>query len=83
MLILLEQLCPDRLPSVDKCTKKICQYKVKGGCSLGSVNEFKENSIEAIADSLQISRHRVWRIFTTSMEKIVRQDPGYGWKVPE
>ena len=83
MSILLDQLCPDRLPNTDLCTKKICQYKVCGGCSLDLVNEDKENSIESIADSLQISRHRVWRIFTTSLEKIVKKDPGYGWKIPE
>lgn len=83
MSILLDQLCPEGLPSADLCTKKICQYKIPGGCSLSNVQEGKENSIETIADSLQISRHRVWRIFTTSLEKIVKQDPGYGWKIPE
>ena len=83
MSILLDQLCPDRLPSTSLCTKKSCQYKILGGCSLDLVNEHKENSIEIIADSLQISRHRVWRIFTTSLEKVVKRDPGYGWKIPE
>ena len=64
-------LCPEHLTTSSGCSKRFCQYRnKKGKCSLDFVPENKEYEIGAIAEALQTSRQRVWRIYDVALSKL-------------
>lgn len=65
------ELCPKGYTNGENCKKLICHYKdTSGHCSLIKATEDREYSIEEIATILQISRHRVWRIYNNVLDKL-------------
>lgn len=64
-------LCPDKREKAKGCDKKFCHYiNGNGKCSLDFEPEDKEYEIGQIADALQISRQRVWRIYDLAIVKL-------------
>jgi len=75
------ELCPIGNTTGKECKKLICQYKnTKGQCSLMGGQEDREYSVEEIAEILQISRHRVWRIYNNVLDKIKQKANPYEWE---
>ena len=65
------ELCPDNYTEADSCTKRFCQYRnKKGHCSLDVILEAKEYEVGEIAEILQTSRQRIWRIYDGSISKL-------------
>jgi hypothetical protein len=65
------ELCPQKYKTSEGCRKQFCQYRNnKGQCSLDFEPEDKEYEIGFIADTLQISRQRVWRIYDVALSKL-------------
>jgi hypothetical protein len=64
-------LCPESLPDSLACNSRFCQYRnKKGNCSLDISIMPKEYEVEDIADIVQVSRQRIWRIVDTAMAKL-------------
>ncbi len=64
-------LCPKELSTSIVCKSKFCKYRdKKSNCSLDFIPENKEYTIEAIAEALQVSRQRVWRIYDIAVSKL-------------
>lgn len=65
------ELCPDNLIQADTCSKRFCHYRnKKGHCSLNFEPEAREYEAGEIAEALQISRQRVWRVYDASLAKL-------------
>ena len=65
------ELCPEQYTSAQDCKKRFCQYRNKQGkCALDVDLTNKEYKIGVIADILQVSRQRVWRIYDTAVSKL-------------
>lgn len=65
------ELCPEEYATADGCHKRFCQYRnKKGKCSLDIELLDQEYEIGLIADILQTSRQRVWRIYDTAVSKL-------------
>jgi len=74
------ELCPKGMVTGENCKKLICQYKnTRGQCSLMGATEDREYSIEEIAEILQISRHRVWRIYNNVLDKLKTVTNEFNW----
>lgn len=64
-------LCPEKYSTSEGCKKRFCQYiDKKGKCSLDFEPENKEYEVGAIADMLQTSRQRVWRVYDVAISKL-------------
>ncbi len=65
------ELCPEQFITAETCKKRFCSYRnKKGNCSLDFEPENKEYEIGAIAETLQVSRQRVWRIYDAAISKL-------------
>ena len=65
------ELCPEGYEAADGCKKRFCQYRNKKGyCSLDVILEAKEYEVGEIAEILQTSRQRIWRIYDGSISKL-------------
>ncbi len=65
------EICPEDKVSAKECTKRFCQYRnKKGKCSLDFEPEDKEYEVGDIAEMLQTSRQRVWRLYDVSISKL-------------
>lgn len=65
------KLCPEQLETSKGCSKRFCQYiNKKGKCSLDFEPEDKEYEVGAIAEMLQTSRQRVWRLYDVAVSKL-------------
>jgi len=68
------QLCPENKNSAVNCKKIFGHYRdKKGDCSLDFEPENKEYEVGKIAEALQISRQRVWRIYDIAISKLKRK----------
>lgn len=64
-------LCPEEFSNSSSCNVRFCQYRNKKGlCSIDVAILPKEYEVEEIADMLQISRQRVWRIVDTAIARL-------------
>jgi hypothetical protein len=64
-------LCPEEYKEAEKCNKRFCSYRNKlGKCSLDIELLPQEYEIGVIADILQTSRQRVWRIYDVAIAKL-------------
>lgn len=64
-------LCPEEFKDSSDCKVRFCQYRNKKGlCSIDITVLPKEYEVEDIANILQISRQRVWRIVDTAIAKL-------------
>ena len=71
------QLCPENKTSAKDCSKRFCFYRnKKGKCSLDFEPENIEYEMGQIAEALQTSRHRVWRIYDIAISKLKRTVDG-------
>ena len=67
-------LCPEVYDTSKGCKKRFCKYiNQKGKCSLDFEVENKEYEMGVIADTLQTSRQRVWRLYDVAISKLQRQ----------
>jgi hypothetical protein len=65
------ELCPEKFDSSSECKLRFCKYRNnKGQCSLDIELDNTEYEIGLIADILQVSRQRVWRIYDTAVSKL-------------
>lgn len=65
------ELCPEALETAKGCSKRFCQYiNKKGKCSLDFQAEDREYEVGVIADTLQTSRQRVWRLYDVAVSKL-------------
>lgn len=70
-------LCPEGLSSSKGCKKRFCQYiNKKASCSLDFEPEDKEYEVAAIAEALQTSRQRVWRVYDIAISKLKKDLDG-------
>ncbi len=68
------QLCPENKKTSIECKKIFCHYRdKKGKCSLDFEPENKEYEVGKIAEALQTSRQRVWRIYDIAISKLKRK----------
>ena len=64
-------LCPEEYKDSSACKVRFCQYRNKKGiCSIDVSVLPKEYDVEEIADIVQVSRQRIWRIVDTAIAKI-------------
>ncbi len=64
-------LCPKKFDSAKDCKAMFCSYRnKKGKCSLDFEPEDKEYSVGEIAEALQTSRQRVWRLYDVAIAKL-------------
>jgi len=64
-------LCPKQKSSSKDCRAPFCPYRgTKGACTLDFEPEDKEYQIGFIADTLQTSRQRVWRLYDIAIAKL-------------
>lgn len=70
-------LCPNKYKTSATCEKKFCDFKNKKGlCSIDFEPEDKEYEVADIAEALQMSRQRVWRVYDTAISKLKRNLDG-------
>ena len=68
------ELCPEVKSTSKGCSKRFCHYiNKKGKCSLDFEPEDKEYEVGKIADALQTSRQRVWRLYDMAISKLKRK----------
>ena len=64
-------LCPEAYNTSKGCSKRFCQYiNKKGKCSLDFEPKNEEYEVGKIADTLQTSRQRVWRLYDVAISKL-------------
>ncbi len=64
-------LCPADYPASEDCKKIFCEYRnKKGKCSLDIQLENRPYEVAEIADILQISRQRIWRLYDSGVAKM-------------
>ncbi len=68
------KLCPESKTDAKECKRIFCHYRDKKGlCSLDFEPEDKEYEVGKIAEALQTSRQRVWRVYDIAISKLKRQ----------
>jgi hypothetical protein len=66
-------LCPNDYKTSVGCKKTFCGFKNKKGvCSIDFEPEDREYEVAEIAEALQTSRQRVWRVYDTAIGKLKR-----------
>jgi len=65
------ELCPADIDTSKDCKKIFCEYRnKKGKCSLDIKLEDRPYDVSEIADILQISRQRIWRLYDSGVSKM-------------
>ena len=71
-------ICPEERKTSEGCKKIFCEYRnKKGKCSLDIQLEDRAYDVAEIAEILQISRQRVWRVYDASVSKLKQQVKRY------
>jgi len=64
-------VCPEHADTSKDCKKIFCEYRnKKGKCSLDIQLEDRPYDVAEIAEILQISRQRIWRVYDIAISKL-------------